>query len=369
MREWEIPLYKVFMSQDASEELKETFCSGWIGEGPKVSLFEKTLEDYFDISNVVAVNSCTSALELSLHMINDGSGGEIITNPISCFASVSAILSQGFTPRFVDIDAKTGNLDLDYVAQSINEKTKGILAVHFCGIPSDCRTLYEIADKNDLWVIEDCAQAMGSVMDGKRIGSDFGRKKSIRCFSFQSTKTLTTGDGGALIVPDSLYKRAKKLRWYGIDRNGQDRYLQNIQESGYKFIMNDIDATIGISNFNHFERLNEIQRVNWEFYHKELSEVEGIKLSMRRDDSYSSCSLFPVLVGDRDKFEKRLESQGIQAIRPHGFCANHDCVKEFHQVLPSANWFYKKLTAIPSGWWVTPEDSKKIVKVVKESLK
>ncbi|CAE7860220.1 unnamed protein product [Symbiodinium microadriaticum] len=334
--------------------IEEEKLTGWIGQGPKVEEFEKSISNYLkipdqiykdtpqkyerwtDSESVLAVNSCTSAMELALHLVNDGcSDGEIITNPISCFASVSAILSRGLKPRFADIDPETGNLDLEDVMAKCNRNTLAILAVHFCGQPHDLQKLYHctrtrIRHGKNIWLIEDCAHSLGSVYKGGMIGSHtkdwaFYQERAIKCLSFQSVKTLTTGDGGAIILPDKeMYDRAKKLRWYGLDRS-QDRYEQDIEESGFKFSMNDISATIGLSNMDRLQYLIETQRSNWGYYYTMLSDFSDVKLMKRSMESSSACPLFPIRVKDREAFQAKMASKGIQTSPPHGagFVGSH----------------------------------------------
>lgn len=364
--ETKIPLYKVFMAQEVNEPLLQTLHSGWVGQGQRVFDFEMALSDYLHRpphkqwvpGRVVALNSCTSAMELALSLIDDGTGGEIITNPIACLASVTAILSRGFTPHFADIDPYTGNLDILDVFSKVNEKTKGVLAVHFCGQPMDVSALH----KASIPVIEDCAQALGSELNGVRVGAS--DKLGIKCLSFQSVKTLTTTDGGAIVVPNvELYQRAKKLRWYGLDRD-EDRYSQDVKEPGFKFAMNDVMATIGLANITHLERLTEIQRNNWKYYDKSLSDQSGLRVMRRQEGSISACPLYPILVENKEGFCEKMKSAGIDVALPHGLCTTHSCVHA--EPLSEASWFHKKLIAIPAGWWVGEEESEYIVKTIKE---
>lgn len=358
MKAWKIPLYKVFMADEVDESIVKTLHSGWIGEGSCVVDFEFAVSRYLQTSNLLCVNSCTSAMELALKLIGDNQEGEIITNPIACFASISAIIAQGLTPRFADIDPGTGNLNLEDVKSKINDKTKGILVVHFCGQPMNVDGLHQHS-----WVIEDCAQSLGSERQGIKVGSCDG--KGIKCLSFQSVKTLTTVDGGSIVLPNKeLFDRARKLRWYGLSRQ-ENRYSQDIKESGYKFIMNDVSATIGLANMLHLDRLVEIHRNNWRYYRNKLSNQSGIKLMREDEGSISACPLFPILVEDKEKFHKMMESKGIQVDLPHGLCTEHSCVKNNDYLYEASN-FYSKLTSIPAGWWIGQKEIDYVIDAIKD---
>ena len=258
-----------------------------------------------------------------------------------------AILSQGMIPRFADIDPDTGNLDVDSVKSKINDNTRAILPVHFCGQPVDLQKLYRVARKGkNIWIIEDCAQSLGSEYNGDKIGgpivdldSNCVHENSIKCLSFQSVKTLTTVDGGAIILPNStMYDRAKRLRWYGMNRQ-ENRYQQDVEESGHKFIMNDVMATIGLSNFKHLENNVEKHRNNWNYYYNALSGQQGLQMMRKDSRTSSACSLFPVLVDDREGFHRMMESKGIQVDLPHGLLTKHSCVKDYVEFLEHASWF------------------------------
>lgn len=344
------------MSPNVDSHILKTLHSGWIGEGPKVKEFEEKLKVRLKKPNFVAVNSCTSAMELALHLIDDGKGGEIITNPIACIASITAIVSRGFRPRFADIEPLTGNLNLRSVFDKINPQTKGVLSVNFCGNQADFTGFLKgtsVLPKN-IWYIEDCAQSLRADYNY----SDW----HIQCYSFQSVKTLTTGDGGGLVVPSDMEQRARSLRWYGLDRQ-QDRYEQSVKEPGYKFMMNDIAATIGLCNLEQLEGLEARQILNRNFYYNSLPDSVT-----KLDGKASSCPLYPILVENRDDFQRMMKSKGIEVARPHSLCTRHSFVQEYLDFysLEHAEEFDRKIVAIPAGWWVTGENSEYVVKSIEE---
>ena len=368
-----IPLYKVWMSQSIAVPLLTTLHSGFIGEGDKVKEFEKAFADWLGTDDdVLATNSCTSALHLAMHLAKNGnSGGEVLTSPLTCFAGIAAIIANGLRVRWVDVNFGDGNMNLDDLKRKLSPSTVAIMATHFAGYPNRLDALYDIAyHHNHAWVIEDCAHCLGSEYEGVKIGSrkPLSSSNSIRCFSFQAVKPLTTVDGGAIIVPRHLYHRAKNLRWYGINRD--DRSTP-IFESGYKFHMNDVAATIGLCNLKDLDGLLKVQEAHRKLLIEKLSaKVRFMHLDWHEICEYnpscvSRCGVMPIVVDHKDKFETAMRARGVQVEPPHTMCHKHPCVKQFYEDLPNADGLEREMTAIPAGWWLSEVDLDRIVEAVK----
>jgi dTDP-4-amino-4,6-dideoxygalactose transaminase len=225
MNKKNIPLFKVFMAKDAIDPLKEILQSGYIGQGPKVDEFEKSLSNYIGNPYANTVNSATSGLHLALHLIKKNYGSEdrneVITTPLTCTATNFPILANGLKIKWADIDPLTCNIDLNDVERKINKKTLAIMLVHWGGMPVNLDKIEEIKEKTlklfnyKIPVIEDCAHAFGSKYKNKMIGNS----NNFCVFSFQAIKHLTTGDGGLLLSPNSYFhEQAKLIRWFGLDR-------------------------------------------------------------------------------------------------------------------------------------------------------
>jgi dTDP-4-amino-4,6-dideoxygalactose transaminase len=388
-----IPLFKVFMSDTVNDKVSEVLKSGFIGQGPVVDGFEENLKQYFRHDKIVTLNSATSAEHLALHLLKkpnkflkgiDGygqyesswpginSGDEILTTPLTCTATNWPILANNFNIKWVDIDPKTLNMDLDDLARKITPKTKAIFVVHWGGYPIDLDKLKRIQDQSyKLYgfkpvIIEDCAHAMGSKYKNRYIGTH----GNICTFSLQAIKHITSGDGGLLFLPhDDLYKRAKLLRWYGIDRddNRKDfRCESDISEWGFKFHMNDINASIGNENFKHVDEITGKHKDNAKFYDKELKNVSGIELLERNKDMESSFWIYSILVEDRDNFQRYMSEKGIATSQVHERNDIHSCVREYKSMLPNLDSTIKKVSSIPVGWWVSKEDREYIVDCIKK---
>lgn len=370
-----IPLFKVFMSDKVVEEIEPVLKSGYIGQGPKVEEFEKLLKDYFETDYLLAVNSCTNALQLATHLIKPQDGweidDEIIVTPLTCFATIAPLISSGVKVRWADIDPNTCNIDLLDVERKLTKNTKAVMVVHWSGYPVDLCKLEEIQNKYEniygkkLEIIEDCAHCWDSKFDGKMIGNS----GNLCCFSFQAIKFLTTADGGMLILPNAeTYNRAKLLRWFGLDRDAgaSFRCIQNIAESGFKYQTNDVLTSIGISNFPYISENVNKHKQNAEFYFNSLNSCPGVTLLERNPKSEGSYWIFTMKVERRDEFIKHMESNGIVASSVHARCDKHSCMKDSKSMLPNMDYLEKVHVSIPCGWWVSEEDREYIVSTIKK---
>jgi dTDP-4-amino-4,6-dideoxy-D-glucose/dTDP-4-amino-2,4-dideoxy-beta-L-xylose transaminase len=388
-----IPLFKVFMANETSEEVSKVLMSGFIGQGPKVEDFESLLKGYFNNTNVVTTNAATSAEHIALHMLKrneknvkgyhgvafvenqwDGIGSEdeVLTTPLTCTATNWPILANGMKLKWVDVDPNTCNMDLDDLERKISPTTKVIMVVHWGGYPVDLDRLKEIQEKAyQLYgfkpvVIEDCAHAFGSTYKGTKIGNH----GNICTFSFQAIKHLTTGDGGCAIFPyENQAKRAKLLRWYGINRedNRKDfRCESDISEYGFKFHMNDINATIGINNLPGVKLNINTTIDNANFYNQELIDVPGVTLLENKSDRQSSYWIYTMKVERQQDFMNKMKECNIMVSRVHERNDIHSCMSEFGTDLPNLDKLVKEMICIPVGWWVSPEDRQYIVDCIKD---
>jgi dTDP-4-amino-4,6-dideoxygalactose transaminase len=388
-----IPLFKVFMSEEAALETSKVMMSGYIGQGSQVEKFEELLRNYLTNDNVVTVNSATSAEHLAIHMLKRPEqniishhgvcfddyqwegikpGDEILTTPLTCTATNWAILANNIDIKWVDVDPNTCNMDLDDLERKITPKTRAIVVVHWGGYSIDLDRLRNIQLKTQKLygfkpiIIEDCAHAFGATYKGQRIGSH----GNICTFSFQAIKHLTTGDGGCIVFPSKEQSdRAKLLRWYGIDRNDNRKDFRcesNISEFGFKVHMNDINATIGIENFPMV--VGEILKKtidNGNFYNQELNNVPGVTLLENKSDRQSTYWVYTFKVDRQIDFMNKMKESNIMVSRVHERNDIHTCVSKYRCHLPNLDKLVKEMICIPVGWWVTPEDRQYIVDCIK----
>jgi dTDP-4-amino-4,6-dideoxygalactose transaminase len=367
-----IPLFKVFMADEAKKAVGEVLDSGFIGQGLKVEEFESKLREKLGVPYINTVNSATSGLQLAVHLLKSefGPDDEILSTPLTCTATNFAILANNIKLKWVDVDPNTCNIDLSDLARKISPKTKAIMLVHWGGLACDLQEVEAIAKNcQDTFgfkphVIEDCAHAWGSSYKDKLIGTH----GNFCVFSFQAIKHLTTGDGGALICPnDEFYRRAKLLRWYGLDRTSSAdfRCEQNIQEWGFKYHMNDIAASIGISNLQKVDNIVNAHKANAKFYQDELANVPGVKLLKIDPECDPSYWVFTMHVSNRNAFVKHMRANNIETSQVHDRNDKHECLKEFKSILPGLDSVCKTMISIPCGWWLSEEERNHIVKTIK----
>tara|TARA_B100000676_G_scaffold63045_1_gene62414 strand:+ start:2074 stop:3186 length:1113 start_codon:yes stop_codon:yes gene_type:complete len=367
-----IPLFKVSMSKDVVKPLGEVMTSGFIGQGPKVEEFESLLSNYFNNPYCATLNSATSGLTLAYRLLGLQPGDEVLTSALTCTATNWPILANGLKIKWVDVDPNTCNMDLDDLRRKISKDTKAICVVHWGGYPLDLDELSNIQkEAQDLFghfipIVEDCAHSMGSEYKGKKLGNH----GNIAVYSFQAIKHFTTGDGGVMLLPsEELYERAKVLRWYGIDRNTNKkdfRCEEDVPEWGYKYHMNDINATIGIHNFPLFlERGNKFTE-NSIYYDKALQNREGITILNKENDRKSASWIHTIKVEDRDGFMQLMQEKEIMVSRVHERNDIHSCVSQYKSSLPNLDKLCNEMICIPNGWWVTEEDREYIIGSIEE---
>ncbi len=361
-----IRLFNVFMPKSVIKPLQEVLFNGYIGEGPKVEIFERKLAAWFKNENILALNNGTSAIHLALRLANVGSGDEVISTPMTCVATNEPILAMGARIIWADIDPWTGNIDPADVAKKITSKTKAIICVHWGGYPCDLKELNAIANKHGIKLIEDACHAFGSVYCGKSVGSH----SDFVCFSFQAIKAMTTVDGGALACKTkSGYERGRLLRWYGIDRTNKQkdmRYEIDIPEYGYKFHMNDVTATIGIEQLKYVGNILKKTRLNAAQYDKNFKGMNAVRLLNYKNDRLSSFWLYTIRVKNRPDFIKFMNENGIMVSLVHGRNDKYTVFKDSLVRLPGLDEFTKEYIAIPVGWWLTKSDVSRIIDAVRQ---
>lgn len=297
--------------EDAEKaEVMQVLDSGWLGTGPRVHQFEAEVAAYKGVSpdQVVAVNSCTAALHLSIVAADLGPGAEVITTPLTFCATVNAIIHAGARPVLADVDPRTQNIDPAAVERAITPRTKAILPVHFAGLPCEMDALMDIARRHNLKVIEDCAHAIETEYHGGKAGvfGDFG------CFSFYVTKNVVTGEGGMIIAKDAAQAtRLRTLALHGMNRDawkrfGPDGYKHyQVTEAGFKYNMMDLQAAIGIHQLRRVEE-NLVRRAEiWKRYNEAFAELPLTLPAPADSRSRHGLHLYTVLVNEPQRSMSR----------------------------------------------------------------
>lgn len=330
-------LFKPFISQESKDNVIRVLNSDEITEGKEVKLFEKELEEKLEMKNILTVNSGTSALELAYELANIQEGDEVITPILTCTATNLPLLHRKAKIVFADVDYDL-NINIEDVKKKINERTKCIVFVHFGGNNRGLAELVELCRTRNIILVEDAAQA---------IGSDYWGQADYTCVSLQAIKTITSGDGGFLICKsDEDYTKAKRLRWFGIDRDDRSR---DITEAGYKYHMNNITASIGRGNLLHLDELV--------MHREKLGQI------------YESYGLSPhiwMTTGLTDRYEelkKELEDNGYECDQHHYRNDKYAVFGGRVKDCPIMDEIENKYFFVPYHYGVTLEDAHNIGKI------
>jgi dTDP-4-amino-4,6-dideoxygalactose transaminase len=332
-------------------DVNETLLSGFVAQGPKVEQFEAALEPWMG-RKPVTVNSGTSALTLALRLAGVGRGDKVVTTPMTCSATNLPILSLGAEPVWADIDPRTGLIDPRSVADRIDDyghEVKAVMAVDWGGQPADYGKIFGAVFNLDIPVIEDAAHAFGAEYMGDLVGSI----ADYTCFSFQAIKHLTTGDGGALTTSRRDEKRARTLRWFGIDREASNSGFRgevDIKEWGYKFHMNDIAATIGLANLALIDKVLMSHRSHALMYDAFLD--KRFTRTQPEYDHVGSWWIYTILLPDRqhrDEFKAWMDSQGVQVSQVHWRNDTLSVFKTYRRDdLPGVDSFSERMICLPA---------------------
>lgn len=269
-----IPIAKPFIGDEEIESVVNVLKSGIIAQGPRVKEFEEKFAEMVGVKHAVAVSNGTAALDLALKAAGIEPGDEVITTPFTFIATSNSVLFQGAMPVFVDIEEDTYLIDPVKIEEKITERTKAILPVHLYGQTADMDAINEIAERHNIPVIEDAAQAHGAEYHGRKAGS----MGLAGTFSFYATKNMTSGEGGMITTnSDEINERLRLLRNHG----QSERYIHKIL--GYNLRMSDIMAAIGLVQLKKLEMFNEKRRKNAAFITSVLSGIEGLKAPVERE--------------------------------------------------------------------------------------
>jgi dTDP-4-amino-4,6-dideoxygalactose transaminase len=307
-----LPFTKPTIDEETIAAVGAVLRSGWLTSGANVKELEAQLSTYFGGRPVRTFNSGTCTMEIALRIAGIGAGDEVITTPNSWVATANVIIEVGATPVFVDIDARSHNIDLNLVEAAITPRTKAIIPVHMTGLPCDMDKLYALAKKYSLRVIEDAAQAIGSTWRGQKIGA-FG---DFASFSFQVNKNIMTGEGGCLVLNnDDEAKLAEKYRLQGVSRSGLDGI--DVDVLGGKYNMTDIAAAIGLGQLKHLEEFNAkraaLARYYFSLFGNKFEAETGAELPIA-DFAHSNWHMFHLVLPERinrAEFMQQMLDEGI----------------------------------------------------------
>jgi perosamine synthetase len=346
------PLFYPFIPYPAvMDELADTLKGPWIGQAHKVDEFERKFADKYGYKHVLFVNSCTAALELSYHLLDLKKGDEVIVPVLDCTAGQTGLIRRGVKIVFADI---TDDLTVSYedIKKKITNKTKAIIAVNLGGLEVDSR-IYKLK----LPIITDSAQHLGWT------------RGDYICYSFQAIKHITTGDGGILVLKNKKeYDRAKKLRWFGIDREAKKKHdwqpwvkrkmTMDIEEAGYKYQPTDIDACFGLAGLRYADRVVDLRQKLTDEYIKFLPGIKRV--------CGGTAWLMGIVVDNRDEVAAHLKSHDIETNVVHLRNDIFEVMGGKRQNLPKMNELEYKYLYLPLHQNLTKDDIRFICERVME---
>jgi dTDP-4-amino-4,6-dideoxygalactose transaminase len=382
-----VPFHVPSIGEEEINEVTATLRSGWLTTGPRTAEFERDFKGYIGASYAQAVNSCTAGLHLALAALGLGPGDEVITSPLTFCATVNTILQVGATPVLADVGAD-GNIDPESVATRITERTRAVIPVHLAGLPCDMESLWKLAQKHDLRIVEDAAHAVGTHERGWPIGA--GNRETGMCsdavaFSFYATKTMTTGEGGMVTTNNaSLAESIRTLCLHGISKDAWNRYAERgnwyyeVLASGFKYNLSDIQSAIGLHQLRKLERFIEIRTRYAHAYNQGFGDMQELVTPPDRGSSRHSWHLYMLRLNvekleiDRDQFIRELRRKGVSAsvhfipIPLHPFFSAHAEKPENH--CPRALELYPRLISLPLYPEMTQEQVNHVIASVKEII-
>ena len=372
-----VPLCKPELNEKEINSIKEVLDSGWLAHGPKVKEFENRFAKYIGTKYAISLNSCASALQAAImaHELN----GEIILPSFTFPASANAIENAGCKPVFVDIREDTFNIDANEIKKNITDKTVGIMPVHYAGQSCEMDNLMELAEQHNLVIIEDSAEAIGTLYNDKKTGS-FG----TGCFSFYPTKNMTTGEGGMVTTDNKkIAEKVKAIRGHGIVKGAYERNKLNIpwirvaSMSGYNFRMNEISAALGLRQLEKLDEMNEKRQKLAEYMTKKLSKFRRITTPYLDPKGTHVYQMYVIKLNknvDRDKFTIFLRENGIEAsvhfdppVHLHTYYSEKYGYNE--EDLPITEKISKQIVTLPMFPSLTKNQIDLIVNVIEKALR
>ena len=318
MKDTYIPFYRTPVTSKQVAAVVKTLKSGWLTTGPACHELEDRIAGYLGVKYAIGVSSCTAGLHLSLLAAGVKPGDEVITTPFTFVASVEAILHCGATPIFADIDPDSFNLSPMHAKEKITDRTTAIMPVHIAGLPCDLNGFEALAWKHKLHLIHDAAHAIGAEYYGNKIGTT----PAITSFSFYVTKNITTGEGGMVTTSNKrMADLVRVLSLHGMDRQAWKRYRKSgswyyeVKELGYKYNLADLNASLGLAQFEEFDKMQKQRAASW--YDRLFENVEEVTIPPRNDHSVHAWHLYIIRIDPkklsitRDELIAELSKAGV----------------------------------------------------------
>lgn len=375
-----IPFHKAQITSDDISSVTRVLAGGWLTMGERCFEFEREFARVCGVTEAISLVSCTAALHLALVDAGVGPGDEVIIPTTTFVAAHETVLYTGATPVIVDVETTRHTIDIDCFEKAITPRTKAVIPVHFAGMPCQMDRLCEIARAHHIIVIEDAAHAFPSYCGEQMCGSmgDYG------CFSFYATKTLTTGEGGMLVLNDKdRADRIRRLRLHGISRDAWKRYAADgsphydVTETGYKYNMTDTAAALGLSQLQRYQQAHKLRESVCARYDKIFGANESFEIMPEAENTRSARHLYVLklnldrLTISRDRFCEILKQKGVHTslhfIPLHRFTAIR--TRHGDMYLPNADSVFERSVSLPLYPDLSDEEVDYVIASVVETAK
>lgn len=364
-----IPVCEPFIGGEELEYVIDCIKTNWISsKGKYIEEFEQRFASYCDCKHGISTTSGTTALHLALASLGIGPGNEVIVPTFTMISTAFAIVYTGAKPVLIDAEPETWNMDVTKIEEKISPRTKAIMLVHIYGHPCDMEPIMKIASKYNLHVVEDAAEAHGAEYKGKRTGG-IGH---VGCFSFYANKIITTGEGGMVVTnDDGVAKKARALK--GLAHSEGRRFLHT--DIAFNYRMTNIQAAIGLAQFEKIDELVERRRTHAYLYNSGLKDIQGIKLPTEKEWAKNVYWMYSILVENgfgitRDELMKRLGEKGIETRTFFIPCHQQPAFRKIGlfqgEVYSVAEELSTKGLYLPSGSGLSPAEIEYICDMVKE---
>ena len=361
------------MREEILDAVDQVFKNGVLVFGPKLQEFEEKFSEYNQCKFGIGVGNCTDAITIALRACNIGSGDEVITTSNTAVPTVTAIVNSGASVKFVDIN-EYSLIDVSKITNAINDKTKAIIPVHLYGQMCEMNAIMDIAKKNNLKVIEDCAQAHGATYFGKKAGS-IG---DIGCYSFYPTKIFGAyGDGGFITTnEENLFDKMQRIRFLGMERKKMSSGHWNGKyyavEHGTNSRLDEVHAAILLKKLPHLDEWINRRRQIAERYNRELKDT-NLELPKEHKDNKHAYYIYVVAHKDRDQIMKSLTEKNIHLnisypwpihimdAYKHFVCSTCDCLTKTEDMA-------KKIFSLPMYPTLTDDEQGEVIKELKKII-
>ncbi len=375
-----IPFGKPILGEEERQAVLSVLDSGILVHGPKIKEFEAAFARFAGAPHAVGVASCTAGLHLAYFHLGMGPGDEVIVPAMTHTATAHAVELTGARPVFVDAEPRTGNIDLDRLEQAITPRTRAISVVHYLGMPVDMPRVVDIARRHELFLVEDCALAVGSRIGGRHAGL-FG---DLGVFSFYPVKHLTTAEGGLVITRRADLAEAFSLkRAFGVDRHVGERTLPGLYDVvalGFNYRMSELEAALGVEQVKRAPDFLAARRANYEALSRGLAGVPGISVfESTGGDFQSSYYCHAIILSDdlaprRPRIIANLKARGVgtSIYYPHPVPAMRYYREKYglsESDFPVAARIANQSIALPVGPHLSVQDMEYVATAVRAALR